>query len=217
MDQPQFISHAKVVATPSLVPRRGLGLFSALAFVLAVLGGAVTGGIILVDKSTQASLEEARKNLLKLRQDIEFDSIKQAQSLQQRIDIARQLLGGHLYASRGFDFVELHTLPTTRITAFSYTNGKIKIDEVTRGFVPFAQQIKYYRSLGDNFVKSFTFQNPTLNDKGEAVFSVEITLSPKFLASQSQTPVSTPQPSATPQPLATPRPSSSPVPGDENQ
>ncbi len=181
MEQAQFISHAQVTQ-PSLVPRRGLGIFSALALVFAVLAGAVTGGLVLIEKSTLATLEAERTDLKKIRQDIEFESIKQAQSLQQRIDIARGLLGQHQYTARAFDFAENYTLLPIRLKSFSYNLGVVKMDATAPGFVVFAQQIKYYRSLGESVIKSFTFQNPTLNEKGEVNFVVEITLSPKYLA-----------------------------------
>ena len=50
MEDSKFISHSQL-SPPTTVPRQGLGLFSVLAIVVAVLGLAFTGGLFLLKKS----------------------------------------------------------------------------------------------------------------------------------------------------------------------
>lgn len=183
MNEGQFISHAQV-APPKLVPRAGLGIFSALGLVVAVLAGAITAGLVLVDQSMQGRLEAGRARLLKLRQEIEVESVYEAESIEKRIKSGQQLLDNHIYASQAFNFYETYTLAPVRLNTFSYGDSKIKMEMTVPSYTAFAQQIKYYRSLGDQIVKEFTFQPPKLTDTGDVAFSVEVTLARKFLNSK---------------------------------
>ena len=48
MNEGKFIPHTQAIP-PSRVPRQGLGLFSVLAFIVAVLAGAATGATVFLD------------------------------------------------------------------------------------------------------------------------------------------------------------------------
>lgn len=182
MAQSQFISHAQVIPPPTAMPRRESGAFSALLVVIIILGAAAAGGVILLEKNYAKRIEDAKSKLVELQKDLEVGSIKDAQELQQKIDRAEALLKSHVYASQALNFIESSTLGDVNLTAFSYNNGEIKIEGVTRGYLPFAQQMKIYRS--EPAVESFQFPNPSLNERGEVVFSLAIKLKSEVVNSK---------------------------------
>lgn len=199
MSDTQFISHAQVVP-PTLVPRKGLGLFGALAVVLAILSGVLTGALVLLKKSMQDQVANAEKQLVQVRTDTEVDSIAEAQALQSRIEKGYQLLNGHVYASQSFNFVEDNILGVVDLKSFSFAAPKIKVDLTAPGYLEYAQQIRYLRTMQDTHkdIVDFTPSPPTVSKSGKVSFSVDITLSDAYLHSKpgSNAEASTPAPAS---------------------
>lgn len=182
--QPQFLSHTQTVP-PALVPRRGLGLFGAVGFVLAVLALAFTGGLVLWSKTVQAQAESVKKELADLKKNFEVDSIRQAEKVQNQIELGKKLLDSHIYPSQSFNFVELHTLDDVQITSFSYSNKKIQVGLLAPSFKTFAQQIRYYQQLQGKQISAFETQAPKLEaTRGQVSFDVVITLAPCYINNQ---------------------------------
>lgn len=180
MNQQSFITHAQVVPPP-VVPRQGgLGLLSVLAIVVAVLSGAVTGGLFLFQKSYDSKVDAAKGRLVKIQEKSQIASLERVKSLYERIEIARTMLQEHQYASQAFNFVEAHTLAEVSINTFSLADGVISMNLTVPNFTRFAQQLRHYRST-KNEVKSFTFKEPTLTDAGDVKFDVALTLTSEYL------------------------------------
>ena len=179
MAQPQFISHAQVVP-PSLVPRRGLGIFGALAIVLAILGGALTGGLVLLEKTTKTNLENARKDLTALKSSADIDSIKQVQDLQMQINAGASALSQHIYATQAVNFIEKNTLDDIRIASISFDNGSLKGEFVAPGYIAYAQQIQYFQKQADA-VEALKPGPPMLSTQGGVSFVFEIKLKDSYL------------------------------------
>ena len=180
MNQPNFISHAQVVPPVSTPRQGGLGLLSVLAIVVAVLAGALTGGLFLVDRLFTDKVAAAVKRLEEIQGKTQLASLERVQSLQDRIDIARAMLGEHVYASQAFEFVEKNLLETTQIHSFNFADGVVKMQMTTPNFTVFAQQLKHFRGL-DEVIKTFSFDQPTLGEQGNVTFAVSITLKEDYL------------------------------------
>lgn len=176
--QPQFISHTQVVP-PTLVPRRGLGLFGALGFMMIILGGATTGALVLIEKSYQSKVDAGNEELTRVKKDLEISSLQQAQLVQKQIQQGQSLLAAHIYPSQLVEFAERFTLDQIRITQFGYLDGKIQLNLVAPNFLLFTQQIKYYRGLKE--VSDLIVQPPRLNERGEVSFSVSVTPSSSLI------------------------------------
>src|SRR3989344_9549476 len=180
MNQPNFISHAQV-APPTSTPRQGgLGWLSVLAIVVAVLSGALTGALFFVDKLYSDKVSGAVKRLEEIQKKTQLASLERVQGLQDRIDIARTMLGEHVYASQAFNFVEENMLETTQIHSFNFAEGVIKMQVTVPNFITFAQQLKHYRTLSES-VKTFTFDSPTLSERGDVTLVLSITLKEDYL------------------------------------
>lgn len=179
MSQTQFISHAQVIP-PTLVPRRGLGLFSALAIVIAILAGALVGGVVLLESTMKSNLGKAQVRLTELKDTAEITSVEQIQILQSKIVAGQSILNQHIYASQVIDFLETSILDRVQLTGFSYGDEKVRLDLVASGYVEYAQQIDYIRKLKDE-VESVTFSGPTLKDGGAVSFNLDVKLKPEFL------------------------------------
>ena len=184
MAQTQFISHAPIAPSPTVVPRRGSGLFSALLVVLIILVGAGTGGLYMIAKSYDARVTDSEQTLADLERDVEIDSIKGAQSLEGRITRAQRLLDGHVYPSQVFNFLEDNTLASITFLGLQYTDGVIKVRAVAPSYMVLAQQIRHYRGLRQDFVQTIDFSTPKLTKEGEVEFAVDITLLPSFIHAQ---------------------------------
>lgn len=180
MNQPSFISHAQVV--PAEAPRRrgGLGLLSVLAIVVAVLSGALSGGLLFVQKIYKDKVLAATARLEEIQAKTQIASLERVKSLQDRIDIARTMLGEHIYASQALNFVEKNMLEETRMHTFSFVDGVIKMQLTTPNFTVFAQQLQHFRTVKDA-VKASSFDQPTLGEQGDVTFAVSITLKDDWL------------------------------------
>ncbi len=181
MEEPKFISHSQL-APPTAVPRQGLGLFSVLAIIMAVLAFAFTGGLFLLKQSNEQQKAAILEKLKELKDETELASLKNIKDIQDRITIAKKILDGHVYSSQAFIFAEQSTLVPIKIRAFDFSKDTIKMDLTASGYVEFAQQIKYYRDSDlKKSIKSYTFKPPVLNEKGQVDFGVEIVLTPGYL------------------------------------
>jgi hypothetical protein len=181
MEDPKFISHSQL-APPTTVPRQGLGLFSVLAIVVAVLAFAFSGGLFLLAQSNEQQKTALVGKLKELRDESEIASLKNIKSVQERIEAAKTILKGHVYASQAFIFAERHTLSTIKIRSFDFTKEGVKMELTADGYLEFAQQIKYYRDADlRGIIKSYSFKPPILGDKGQVDFSVDITFTPEYL------------------------------------
>ncbi len=185
MTQTQFISHAQVVP-PTLVPRQGMGIFGALAIVIAILAGVGTGALILLQKSMQDKVNVAKVHLAELHEKMEIPSIKQAQSLQQRIERGYGILNQHVYSSQAFNFVENHILEDVDLRSFGYVGPKVKVDLRAPSYLVYAQQVRYFRKLAkDNkIISGFTPSSPVVTVGGEIDFSIETALSDVYIHSK---------------------------------
>ena len=180
MLQDQFISHAQIVPAP-IVPRRGMGIFGALTIVIGILALVLAGGVYLLNKSTDAKVDQAKASLIKIHKETSIESIKGAQKLADRINTARELLANHTYATKVFEFIEKSTLSSIQINSFSFGGGSVKLQLSAPGFVEYAQQVKYYRSISD--IEKFDFPTPSLDKDGGISFSVELGLTQSYLRS----------------------------------
>ncbi|MSR76552.1 MAG: hypothetical protein EXS68_03090 [Candidatus Ryanbacteria bacterium] len=181
MEDQKFISHSQL-APPTTVPRQGLGLFSVLAIVVAVLALAFTGGLFLLKKSNEQQKTAVVDKLKELRNETELASLQNIKDIQDRIAIAKRVLDGHVYATQAFIFAERYTLATIKIRAFDFAKESVKMDLTADGYLEFAQQIKYYRDPDlKGIIKSYSFKPPTLTDRGAVDFAVEVVLMPEYL------------------------------------
>src|SRR3989344_1136440 len=230
MAQTQFISHAPIAPSPTVVPRSGSGLFSALLVVLIILVGAGTGGLYMIAKSYDARVTDSEQTLADLERDVEIDSIKGAQSLEGRITRAQRLLDGHVYPSQVFNFLEDNTLASITFLGLQYTDGVIKVRAIAPTYMVLAQQIRHYLGLQQDFVQTINFATPKLTKEGEVEFAVDLALLPSFIHAQPASrisQISSPPPapveeetkqentSSTKPPPAKPPPPSPPAPNGE--
>ncbi|MEK7631212.1 MAG: hypothetical protein AAB417_04295 [Patescibacteria group bacterium] len=192
MEEQKFISHSQL-SPPTTVPRQGLGLFSVLAIVVAVLALAFTGGLFLLKKSNEQQKTKVVEKLKELQDETELASLKNIKSIQDRIAIAKKVLDGHVYSSQAFIFAERHTLDSIKIRSFDFAKESVKMELTAEGYLQFAQQVKYYRNPElKSIVKSYSFKPPTLTDRGAIDFAVDVILTPEYLRTRpGAAPVST--------------------------
>jgi hypothetical protein len=157
-----------------------LGLFGAVAVVIAILAGAATGVLVLLERSMQDKVNTAKTHLAELHDQMEIQSIDEAKKLQERIARGYALLDKHVYSSQAFIFVEQNILDNVDLKSFSYGDGKIHVDAVANGYLEYAQQIRYLRTVKN--ITGFTVSSPALDAKtGLVNFSLDITLSDAYI------------------------------------
>lgn len=203
MTQTQFISHAQVVP-PTLVPRHGMGVFGALAIVIAILAGVATGALILLQQSMQEKVNTAKTHLAELHEQMEIPSINQAQLLQQRIESGYSILNQHVYSSQAFNFVEDHILEDVDLRSFGYVGPKVRVDLRASSYLIYAQQIRYFRKLvrDGKIVSEFAPSAPVVTTAGDIDFSVEVALSDIYIHSKPDAEVDVIPPAPSPSPVS---------------
>jgi hypothetical protein len=182
MNEGKFIAHTGSASQPSRVPRQGLGLFSVLAFVIAILSGAATGGLVFLESTYKTRVDDSLQRLEEIKEKTEIGSLLKVLDVQNRIELASTLLAGHVYPSQAFNFVEDNTLDLVSIQDFGYSDQVINLKLSSPTYLVFAQQIKHLRR--QEAIEMFEFSPPTLTDTGDVVVSLKITLKEDFIRQQ---------------------------------
>lgn len=146
-------------------------LISLIFFFLALFG---TGGIFIfrytADKNIQALEDERRKLNGELRPHL----IDQVFALSRRFDAAKAILGGHIFSSHVFEFLEDATLPQVRYTSFGYSfdSRRVDLSAEAASYATLARQISVLEARKE--VEKVDFGGLSLGDKGLVNFKISV-------------------------------------------
>jgi len=126
--QTSFIPKAPV--TQEVRKPVGASLFFLISFLLLVATVAGSIGVFVWNKTLESQIKTNRDLLVKHNASFDSTSIKEYTRLDNRIDVASELLKNHIGPSEIFPRLQDNTLKTLRFNNFTYTNaggGKILI------------------------------------------------------------------------------------------
>jgi len=167
------------------------GPFSKLVFVLSIAAALLVFGYGLYLKSSLTKMGEA---LEIAKTNLEPDTIKEVARLDARIVGVEKLLAGHTVLLPFFDFLENNTLKSVRFTQFSLANSpegfSVSVRGQARGYAALAFQADTLNK--SKYLKSTSFSNLDLDEKGNVTFALEAIIDPSLISYKRLLETSTP-------------------------
>jgi len=168
-------SSGVVSRTQSVKHGTFLGLFSKVVFVLSIVSALLVFGYGFYLKSNLTKMGEALETA---RTNLEPEKIKEVARLDARIVGVEKLLTDHTVFLPLFDFLENNTLKAVRFTQFSLTNSpegfSVSVRGQARGYAALALQADLLNKSQN--LKSVTFSNLDLDERGNVTFALEAML-----------------------------------------
>lgn len=171
--------------TSSLIPKKtasgaayyrteGLGSLLRLSLILFVLAGILTGTLYAYKVYLNGQLEQQRKVLSELQEQIEPKTIDKLERLATTINNAKNLLKGHIYVTPVFDFLEKNTLPDVSFNSFTYSADKKSLTLIGEApsYTEVSAQVKVFQNQPQ--ISETSFSNTTLKDTGSVSFTAVI-------------------------------------------
>lgn len=146
-------------------------LISLIFFFLAVFG---SGGVFIFRYTANRKIGELDEERQRLEEDLRPHLIDQVLALSRRIETARAALGGHIFPSNTFEFLESATLPQVRFTSFGYSFDAKRVDlnAEAASYATLARQIRVLEARKE--VEKVDFGGLSLGDKGLVQFKISI-------------------------------------------
>lgn len=176
-----FIPKRPVSSSPKqTVSRRSrysfLGVVGTVLFVLAVLA---VGGIWGYQEYLNKEIDSKKVILEQSLEAIEGDFIEEVEDIDQRINLAQDILGDHLVPSRFFAELQDMTLQKVRFLDFSYettpgANPVIFLTGVSPDYESVALQSDIFANSEN--IQSSLFTDLALTEEGEVSFVVSATV-----------------------------------------
>lgn len=151
-------------------------ILAGIIFTVSILGAI---GVFLYQQYSDSQLDEVRNQLERARNAFEPELIRELQRLDTRIDVASDLLEGHVALTPFFDELESATLETVQFTDFSFSQNeedgvRVSMQGAANGYASVALQ-------SDTFGDNENFQNPIFSnfqtdENGDVTFDVIMNL-----------------------------------------
>ena len=174
---------------PAVARKRvaGSGILAVLAFVVFLTTVALSVGAFLYTQYLKSSLERKEASLTRAREAFDPQLIEELTRLNDRLKLAKQVLGTHVAPSQLFDLLEKGTLESVRFSDLRYTvldNGQITVfmSGVGRTFNAVALQSDIFGKTP--YIKDPIFSDLSLDDKGNVEFDFNAVLDPTLLTYQ---------------------------------
>lgn len=148
-----------------------LFLISLIFFFLALFGA---GGVFVFQYTANQKIAELDAERAKLEGELRPHLIDQVLDLSRRLDAARLVLGGHIFSSNVFEFLEDATLPQVRFTSFGYAFDARRVDlnAVAASYATLARQIRVLEARKE--VEKVDFGGLSLGQGGLVNFKISI-------------------------------------------
>lgn len=164
-----------------------LGLWLLLSLILLLLVFAAWGGSMLLRKvftDRQEAIKAERNELIpKWPKTLERDILQ----FPAQVKLAEKVTKDHIYGSKFFDFLRLHTLKRVFITSVDVSRGKgtgeLKVNGEAADFRVLAEQLVLLKSLKE--LSETKISGITLKEGGLVGFTLTMKASPAFFMSSS--------------------------------
>lgn len=179
-NQTTFIPRKSLVKE-SVDREKPVGIFliiSVFIFAVSILGGA---GVFLYEKKLTNDIASASESLKRAQGAFEIPTIENLKLLGRRIEMSKNLIQKHTVVSPVFELLQEETLKSVRFNKFEYTNDlkgsiNVDLDGEAKSYETLALQSSQFAQ--NKNIKSNVFSNINLDEKGNVIFKVKLTLDP---------------------------------------
>lgn len=187
-NQTSFIPRKSLVKE-NVNQEKPIGIFliiSVFIFIASILGAA---GIFLYEKKITSDIASASESLKRAQGAFELPTIENLKALGRRIEISKNLLQKHTVISPIFELLQANTLKSVRFNKFEYSNNlkgdvTVELDGEAKSYETLALQSSEFAK--NKNIKENVFSNINLDEKGNVIFRVKLTLDPIFISYRDQ-------------------------------
>lgn len=162
-----------------------------IAIVMLIISLGVTGGVWFWHYKTLTQLDEARAVLASASHAYVANDIKELSDVRDKLDRAKDLVGGHTIPSSLIDFLGDNTESTVYWSDFGYHRGgsdakgggdTISLNGSAQGYNGLIQQMDRFRTGAGGVIMKSDLGSYSLDDKTNLVnFSVALTINPQYV------------------------------------
>ncbi|MBP6060659.1 MAG: hypothetical protein KA515_01485 [Candidatus Pacebacteria bacterium] len=183
--QTSFIPKKTIVKERSISPQSvSFSTIVSIFILFSVIVG--TGGLYLYKEVLAKNITEMVDSLTLAQNRFEPSTIAAIQTLDSRLNAAKEILANHIAITPIFEELGKITRKTVRYTSFTYSlpgeaNGKVLVtmNGIAIGYSQIAMQADLF-SKDKNFTDP-VFSNLQLDDKGYVTFQLEFLVDPSFV------------------------------------
>jgi hypothetical protein len=132
------------------------------------------------------NIADMKQSLITAKNSFEPSKIAELQLLDKRLNASTEVLNNHIVVTPVFSELQNVTMHSVRFTKFSYdlgatsnANVNIQMSGIAVGYRSVALQSDIF-GQDKNFINP-VFSNLTLDDKGNVLFDLDFSVSPKFV------------------------------------
>ncbi len=185
--QTSFIPKSPITnqSTSGFVEERSFSIIGTLSTVLFIATLAASAGVYGYSSYIQSQIQVSQNKLAEARTVFESPDNQKIILISDQLKSIRVLLSNHTVVSPLFEFLEKETLPTVRLTSFTFTRGskgdvQVNIEGDAQSYASLAQQFKIFSDLpylsGVSFTDINLTEAGTINMKMKAMVNSEVLL-----------------------------------------
>lgn len=174
----------KSFSTGKSAPSPGGGVAMVVGVTLFIVSIVLAGGVFGYEKLLVGAIETKKASLEKAKEAFDPAIIKELSHFDTKITTAQSLIDNHVAVSALFHLLEENTLQTVQFKSFSY---RLADDGISVSMQGEALSFKSVALQSDKFanhpsIQKTFFSNIGLNDIGNVVFSVSMTVDPSVIS-----------------------------------
>lgn len=162
----------------------GPGLLVIFAFLVFLISLVVAGGLFFYKSNLEKQVDLLIQSLERAKAAFEPSLISEMIQASVKIDSAKSLFAQHKTLIPILDLLSKNTLKNVRFNGFNYSGNEkepiVTLKGVAKDYTNLAVQAKVFED--EKNIKSVSFSDFSLGDKGIVNFSVKIVVAPSFLA-----------------------------------
>lgn len=169
--QTSFIPKSPMTSpgTSGFVEERPFSIIGTLSTVLFIVTLIASAGVYGYSSYIQSQIQVSQNKLAEARTVFESPDNQKIILISDQLKSIRVLLSNHTVVSPLFEFLEKETLPTVRLTSFTFARGakgdvQVNIEGDAQSYASLAQQFKIFSDLP--YLSSISFTDINLTETG---------------------------------------------------
>jgi hypothetical protein len=158
-----------------------IGIISTVLFVVALLA---SGGLFGYEMYINSQIQKTQAALAEARLAFQSEDNQKIILVSDQLKAIKTLLDNHMTVSPIFELLEQQTLPTVRLTSFSFAQDSasevtVMIKGEAQNYASLAQQTKIFSELG--YLKNIEVTDITLSETGTVGMALKAHIDPNIL------------------------------------
>lgn len=159
---------------------QSVGILMAVGLVLFIASIGALIGVIYYRQNLNTQIEEMTQDIKRKEKEFDQSQIQEWARTAEAIDLAKQVISKHKYATNVFKFIGSNTLPDVRFSKFEFdaNTNKINLSAESKGYTALAQQREIFAK--NPLITGINLKNFNLDKSGRVLFDIELIIKPSL-------------------------------------